>query len=143
MPKYFTLSEFLESDTAKAKGINNTPEFLVVAHLQELVDNILDPLRAAWGSPLRVTSGYRCPKLNKAVGGSATSVHQLGYAADIQPTDPRRTAKFILFANAWLEENNIAFDQSIDESAKGVKWLHIGIRNSKGEQRRQFLSIKK
>lgn len=141
--RYFELSEFVASDTASKKKIDNTPTFEVVDHLEELVLEILDPLRSAWGSPLRVTSGYRCKALNKAVGGANNSAHLTGYAADIQPTDSRRTAKFILFANAWLQENNISFDQSIDESSGTTKWWHISVRNSDGKQRKQFLSLSK
>ena len=58
--KYFTLAELLRSDTAKKKNIDNTPSWDVVAHLGELVEKLLDPLRAAYGTPIRVSSGYRC-----------------------------------------------------------------------------------
>ena len=84
MATYFTLAELLKSNTAKQNGIDNTPTFEVVRHLEELTEKILDPLRAAWGKPIRVKSGYRCPRLNAAVGGSKTSVHMIGYAADLQ-----------------------------------------------------------
>lgn len=141
--RYFELNEFIASDTAERKGIDNTPTFDAVNHLEELVAIILDPLREAWGSPLRVTSGYRCPELNKAVGGSRTSAHMTGYAADIQPTDTRRTGKFILFANAWLQEQGIGFDQSIDEVSGTTRWWHISIRTAEGKQRKQFLSLSK
>ena len=143
MAKYFTLKELVESETATAKGIDNFPSFEIAAHLQELTETILDPLREAWGGPLVINSGYRCEALNRAVGGSATSAHMFGYAADIRPTDSRRTAKFILFANSWLQENNIKFDQSIDEKSGDTKWLHISVRNGQGKQRCQFLSIHK
>lgn len=103
---------------------------------------ILDPLREAWGGPLYITSGYRCPKLNKAAGGSDTSAHPTGYAADVQPKDKRKIAAFILFANAWLEENKIRFDQAIDECDKdGTRWWHIALYDQKGvKQRRQYLT---
>lgn len=141
--RYFELNEFLQSDTAKKRGIDNTPTFEAVDHLEELVTVILDPLREAWGSPLRVSSGFRCKALNKAVGGANTSAHLTGYAADIAPTDPRRTGKFILFANAWLQEHRIPFDQSIDEAVGSSRWLHISIRHNDGLQRRQYLTIHK
>ena len=86
MSKYFTLKEMTYSDTAKRLGITNQPSPLIIAHLNELMV-FLDELREAWGSAIKVTSGYRCPKLNKAVKGSSTSAHLAGYAADLQPVN--------------------------------------------------------
>ena len=82
--KYFTIEELTRSTTAQLRNIDNTPSPQVISNLTALVDNILDPLREAWGKPIRVNSGYRCPKLNSAVGGSATSEHRYGMAADIK-----------------------------------------------------------
>jgi len=138
---YFELHEFIASDAAKAKGIDNTPTFEQVAHLDQLRRQILDPLREAWGGPLVVTSGFRCKGLNKAVGGVSNSAHLEGWAADIRPSDKRRTAKFILFAAGWLEDNRIRYDQCIDEQVKGDRWLHIALKSNDGRQRRQNLVI--
>ena len=82
---YFTINELIASDTAKTKGIDNSPTTAVRANLVALIETLLDPLREAWKSPIRVTSGYRCGILNRAVGGSRTSAHLYGYAADIVP----------------------------------------------------------
>jgi len=143
MARYFELREFLKSDTAKWRGIDNTPGFEDVEHLQELVEKVLDPLRDAWGSPLTVSSGFRCEKLNSAVGGSATSAHLKGYAADIVPK-VGTLKSFIDFAERWLRMNDIAFDQSIREvDRKGREWWHIGLKNNAGQQRRQFLALTK
>lgn len=138
---YFTLWELVKSETAEAKGISNFPEFETVAHLDELRKKILDPMREAWGGPLVVTSGYRCPALNRAVGGVTNSAHLSGYAADIRPSDKRRTAKFIIWAAGWLIDNGIKFDQCIDEQVKGERWLHIAVRDNNGRQRCQNLLI--
>lgn len=138
---HFELWEFVASDTAKERGIDNTPTFTVVSHLDELRREILDPMRDAWGGPLKVTSGYRSVLLNMAVGGVSNSAHITGYAADIRPTDKRRTAKFILWAIGWLLDNGIAFDQVIDEQVGGERWLHIAIKDSRGRQRRQNFVI--
>ena len=81
--KYFTIKELTRSDTARHLGIDNTPPASAVMALNELVDHVLDPLREAWGGPIHVNSGYRCPELNKIVGGTPTSQHQRGEAADI------------------------------------------------------------
>ena len=81
--KYFSLSEFSHSDTAVSLGIDNTPTPAQERRLTLLVDRVLDPLREAWGLPIRVTSGYRCPELNEEVGGVEDSYHMDGCAADI------------------------------------------------------------
>lgn len=73
--KYFTIKELCASDTARRKGIENEPTSEIVRNLTALVDNILDPLREAWGKPIIVNSGYRCDALNKAVGGVPSSQH--------------------------------------------------------------------
>lgn len=135
MPTYFTLAELLKSDTAKKKGIDNTPSWEVVQHLLELVTDFLDPLRAAWGKAIRVSSGYRCDKLNKAVGGSATSVHKIGYAADLQTSGS--FAKFRDFVVAWARQTGTKFDQLLLErdTKTGAQWIHVGLRNNAGQQR--------
>lgn len=138
---YFSLKEFIRSETADKRGIDNTPDFIEVMHLDELRRVVLDPMREAWGGPLVVTSGYRCKALNRAVGGVTDSAHLYGYAADIRPTDKRRTAKFIIWAAGWLQDNAVRYDQCIDEQVKGERWLHIAVRDGKGRQRRQNLII--
>ena len=76
--KYFSIDELTKSATAKRLNINNTPDINVTHNLEALVDNILDPLREAWGQPIIVTSGYRCTRLNKTVGGVSNSQHIKG-----------------------------------------------------------------
>lgn len=135
--KHFTFSEFERSDTASRLKIDNRLPELAEAHIVELVDILLDPLREAWGGPLIVTSGYRCPELNRAVGGSETSVHPAGWAADLVPGDGRSVQELVNFAVEWLTATGLPYDQLIDERSGGSRWLHLGIRNLKGEQRRQ------
>ena len=145
MPKYFTLPELCKSNVANTYRIDNTPDFIQVDHLKELVDKFLDPLRVAWGRPIFVTSGFRCKKLNShsAVGGSSTSAHLTGYAADLIPSNVK-IDEFILFAKNWADRNHIAYDQMIDEcDKKGNHWLHIGLYNNAGQQRRQFIKMTK
>ncbi|MCM1301895.1 MAG: D-Ala-D-Ala carboxypeptidase family metallohydrolase [Bacteroides cellulosilyticus] len=149
--KHFTMSELTTSVTARAKGLDNTPTEEHKKNLEELVDKLLDPLREAWaircaheqwGTPvLTVTSGYRGPALNKAVGGSATSAHCIGYAADLVPANGR-LGEFKRFCRDWLTGK--AFDQMIseDENAAGTpRWVHIGYKNTQRAQRRQLLSM--
>lgn len=139
--KYFTLKELCVSATATKLGIKNEPTKQATTNLESLVLNILDPLRAAWGGGIIVTSGYRSVALNKAVGGSNTSAHLYGYAADIIPADGRISV-FKAFVVKWLKDNAINFDQYIDEQGGGSEWVHIGIKSPSGNQRRQFLKYR-
>lgn len=134
-PVYFRLEELLRSEKALKYRIDNTPSWDVIEHLYELA-LFLDELRAAYGKPIRVTSGYRCPQLNNLVGGSNSSVHQLGFAADLQATDMNG---FIEFIKKWAKDKD--FDQIILESSKTSRWVHIGIRNSRNEQRHKLFSM--
>ena len=136
--KYFELSEFIVSDVAKKKGIDNTPSFSVVERLDNLVANLLEPMRIAYGKPITVTSGYRCEKLNKAVGGVNGSAHLRGDAADLTASD---MAGFKRFVREWLVKNRIKFDQCIIEKSGKAEWIHIGIRSSTGSQRGQLFSM--
>ena len=83
LSKNFSLEELIKSDTAIRKEINNIPSEDVTSNLQELVDNVLQPIRDRMG-PVVIVSGYRSPQLNTEIGGSKTSDHCLGMAADIE-----------------------------------------------------------
>lgn len=133
--KYFELAEFIKSETATKKKIDNTPTFEIVDHLSDLVESILDPLRAAYGKPIHVSSGYRCPKLNTAVGGVNGSAHQRGDAADLQTAD---MTEFKAFIRSWLIRNKIRFDQCLLETSGKVEWVHISLYSSTGSQRGQI-----
>ena len=136
--KYFTFEQFSRSDTAKRKNIDNSVPSNLRPHAEELINNILDPLRDAWGSDLYLTSAYRGYALNKVVGGSTTSAHSYAYAADLVPKNGK-TLEFKEFAMKWLLNNGINFDQFIDEYSGKSSWVHIGIRNGSGNQRKQYL----
>lgn len=136
-PKYFNLEEFLTSSTARQKSIENMPSWEIVEHLLELA-YFLDDLREDWGSGIRVSSGFRIESLNKAVGGVPTSVHKIGYAADISPANGKYEA-FVAFLKEWLKGKN--FDQCIEEKKGKTRWIHIGLYNNKHQQRRQIFNI--
>lgn len=80
----FVLSEFVKSQQAERLGIDNTPPQVVINNLKQLVANVLQPVRTHYGKTMVISSGYRSPALNKAVGGSKTSDHMTGCAADIE-----------------------------------------------------------
>lgn len=132
--KHFTIDELSRSATATRRGIDNTPTREAIGNLTALVDNVLDPLREAWGKPIRVNSGYRCPALNRAVGGSATSQHLTGQAADITAGGVSENRRLF----DLIRRLRLPFDQLIWEN--GGAWVHV----SHGPRhRRQVLSIGK
>lgn len=131
--KHFTIAELCRSNTADRLGINNRCNQDHVVNLTALVNNVLDPLREWYGKPLTVSSGYRCPELNKAVRGSSTSQHMKGEAADIDTGD--RGQYKLLFDYI---QKNLPFDQLIDES--NFSWVHVSYR-ADGENRNQVLKL--
>ena len=135
--KYFTIKELTKSATAQRKGIKNDPSIQVCKSLTALIEKVLDPLREAYGKPIIVTSGYRCEKLNKAVGGAASSQHVKGEAADIrsvQDTPEENKKLFDLIVKLGLP-----FDQLINEY--NYDWVHVsfGARH----RRQKLKAVKK
>lgn len=121
LTEHFTLSEFVRSETAAHKHIDNTPSPEVVENLRALCRNVLEPARVAFGAPIYITSGYRCPALNKAVGGKPTSQHQYGEAADLQVQGVRNLKRLYKV----IKDHGI-FDQLLYETNQaGAKWIHV------------------
>lgn len=133
MGKYFSLDELCHSDTAKAREIDNTPSEEVKKNLEALIENVLDPLREAYGKPIYINSGYRCLELNKAVGGVSTSEHQSGRAADIDTHDYEENKKLFKL----IQELNLPFRQLIDES--NLSWVHVSYNPN--DIKRQVLKL--
>lgn len=117
---YFTVSELTRSATATARGINNTPSPAVRSKLQALITECLDPIRRIYGRPIIVSSGYRCPELNAAVGGVANSQHTTGEAADLVPASGGSLAGIFRAAVQFG-----GFDQLIIERRGASKWVHV------------------
>ena len=133
--KYFTLKEMTKSDTAIRHRISNIPNEQEKENIYQLVEKILDPLREAYGKPIVVSSGFRCEKLNKAVGGSKTSQHKTGQAADIRSLEDTREENKKLFD--LIKELNLPFDQLINEY--DYDWVHVSYSD---RNRKQILIIK-
>ena len=125
----------MRSDTADRRGIDNRCSKEDAERLKKLIENVLDPLREAYGKPIKVNSGYRCPELNKAVGGSKTSDHMKGCAADIVGTPNTKSENKRLFE--LVKSLDLSFDQLIDE--KGFSWVHVSYRE--GNNRKQVLAM--
>lgn len=133
--KFFTIDELTKSDTAIRNNINNVPNEQEKNNLIALVDNILDPLREAYGQPIIITSGYRCEKLNNLVKGSKTSQHRFGYAADIRSKQDTKEENKKLFN--LIQKLDLPFDQLIDEY--NYDWVHV---SHSSKNRKQILHIK-
>lgn len=145
----YTIDELIKSGTATRLKLNNTPPEDIRENLKETI-NFLDLIRTEWekycrdnnlGSPaIRVTSGYRSPAVNKAVGGSNTSAHQFGYAADLQPVNGKQD-KFEKFFVDVFSKLGYDFDQIIIEKSKTSRWVHVGYKRHDGSQRRMCFNI--
>lgn len=126
LSEHFSLSEFTRSEKAKALGVRNEPSILQIHHLSLLCTKVLEPLRVHFDKPVIITSGFRSAALNEAVGGSKTSQHLKGEAADIN-------IKGIAMADIWQYiKDNLEFDQVIAEkiSRKNPQagWIHVSYR---------------
>lgn len=140
--KYFSIRELTNSATAKRLNIDNVPDDTVKMRLEALVDSVLDPLRKLYNKPIKVTSGYRCPRLNAAVGGSQNSQHMRGEAADITSlNDDLDENKKILDI---LLKSGLTFDQLLIEhpDRKGrPDWIHVSYTRRR-PNRNQILVVK-
>lgn len=135
LSEHFSLNELTHSDLAVRKGISNDPTPDVISNLTRLAE-LLEQVRKYLNKPISINSGYRCPKLNQAVGGQKASQHLLGCAADIRVSGmtPDEIVKAII-------QTDIQFDQMIREFDS---WVHISVTNSaKDTPRNQVLIIDK
>ena len=162
LTEHFTLEEFQRSAKAAELGIENRVPEGLVANLRHLCEEVLEPLREHFGEAVYVTSGYRCPQLNKAVGGVANSQHMRGEAADICPLraspspDPSpvregregcSTAVRMMpdshspearqRMREWAEwiMDNCPFDQLLRERRGNSFWIHVSLKRGGGHRR--------
>jgi zinc D-Ala-D-Ala carboxypeptidase len=134
LTEHFSLSEFIKSQDAVRKGIDNSPTAEIVSNLLQLCRNVLEPVRSL--GVVQISSGYRCPKLNKAIGGASNSQHQTGEAADFEIAGLSN-----LFVARWIVKQDLPFDQLILEFYNPLDpnsgWVHVS--HSKNSLRKQFL----
>lgn len=121
----FTLDELTYSATACRLKIDNTPTPEIKASLINLAKNVLQPIRNKWGAPIVVTSGYRCPLVNKAVGGVPTSQHCLGEAADVKVGGKTENKKLFNLIVKMINSGELTVGQLIDEY--NYKWIHVSL----------------
>lgn len=137
LSKYVSLAEVTRSDTAKRKGIDNSPTEEHLENLKVICDEVFDKIREHFGVPIYISSGYRSAALNKAIGGSATSDHNNGRALDL---DQDGHGNGVTNADVFnFIKSNLEFDQLIWEfgTDKNPDWVHVGYRN--GANRKQIL----
>ena len=125
--KYFSFKEMIKSDTAKSKGIENIPDWEQINALQTLIEAVLDPLREWYDKPIYITSGYRCEALNEAVGGSFTSYHMIGSAADINQGSKEENQKIFDYI-----KDNLPFTE-LGWEGDG-KWVHVAYIKGRDEK---------
>lgn len=134
LSRNFSLEEFTHSETATRLKIKNEPDKMQIMNLEALCKNVLQPVRDAQGKPIFISSGYRCPELNKAVGGSPNSQHMAGEAADIRVED----AKDAIEKLHIIMEHGI-YDQLLLEIKKnGNMWIHVSCRRDVNNHRSTF-----
>lgn len=130
MRNYFTNKELTDSNTAKRLWIKNEPTKEQWTSLFAVRDNVLNPLREKFGKPIKITSGFRSPELNKAVGGKPTSQHTKGEAVDITAINKADNKELFELCKT------LDFDQLIDES--NLTWIHISYKQ---QNRKQILKL--
>lgn len=131
--KYISLEEATKSQTATRHGIDNIPTEAILINMKTVGEVCFDKIREWYGKPLKVSSFYRSPALNKKVGGAKNSQHMKGEAIDIDTGSKAENKKIFEWAKA-----NLDFDQIINEF--DLSWVHISY--SKGNNRKQVLIVK-
>lgn len=136
----FTFDELIYSPTANRLGIDNTPDKETKEKLIRLAKEILQPIRNKWGSAIVVTSAYRCEALNKAVGGSKTSQHRLGEAADIKVGSKAQNKALFNLIQKMVSNGELKVGQLIDEY--NYSWVHVSLPRTNGKPNNQILHLK-
>jgi hypothetical protein len=135
--QHLSLSEITRSETAKRRGISNTPTPEHLENFKLLADNVFEKIRAHFGVPIHISSGYRSKELNNAIGGSQTSQHSKGQAIDI---DMDGSSSGVSNADIYnYIKDKLDFDQLIWEfgTEKNPDWVHVSY--NQGKNRKQKL----
>ena len=121
--KHISYKEGVYSRTATRRGINNTPNDEQLANMGLVADEVFEPLRAYVGGPIKINSFFRCPELNKAIGGSSKSQHCKGQAMDIDDTFGRMTnSEMYHFIKEHLDFDQMIWEFGDDDNPD---WVHV------------------
>ena len=129
LSKNFVLSEITRSNTAKRLGISNEPTKKHMEGIQRIITNLIQPMRDHLG-PIRISSGYRNPELNRAIGGSSKSQHCKGEALDLQFWKDGQMCNKEIYD--WVLKSGLEFDQMINEF--DFAWIHISLKKDKNRK---------
>ena len=129
--KYFSIAELCNSDTADRLGIINRLPKEYLPNEQGLIDRVLDPLREWYGKPIYVNSGYRCPELNKVVGGVENSFHVSGCAADIDARSYEENKKLFEYIRENLPFTEVGWEG-------GGRWIHVALVPGRENEKEVF-----
>lgn len=142
LSKNFTTQEAIRSSKAIEKGIDNSMPKNIEQDADWFADTVLQPIRTKIGIPFDITSWYRCPKLNKAVGGVSNSAHLSGTAIDVGVRGKSTKESFNLILAA-LKDLKISFDQLIAEknTKTGVTWVHLASKRKGNRNHSFYLNI--
>lgn len=140
LTQHFSLEEFEFSTIAFARGFNNKVPESLIPSLTTLCREVLEPLRAIVKEPIIISSGYRCPQLNRLVGGSPTSQHMKGEACNIHLPDQSKLREWF----TYLMDGQ--FDQLIMERASRTSnryWIHVSCKRDPAKNRHLVLYLTK
>lgn len=139
LSKNFSYDELTYSATANRLKIDNTPSAEIKEKLTTLAQTLLQPIRDAWRGAIVVTSGYRSQEVNKVVGGSKTSQHCKGEAADLKVGDKEKNKRLFNLIYKLIETNEIEVGQLIDEY--NYSWVHVSLPRE-GKPNNQVLHLR-
>ena len=142
LSKNLDLKECLRSNTARRLGIDNTPhDDSVIANLKTIAENVFQPCRDHFGVPIYVSSGYRCPDLNRAIGGAKRSQHMEGRALDLDCDVFGRISNAELFN--YIREN-LEFDQIVWEfgTDDNPDWVHVSYVSDTDNRKRCLKALR-
>ena len=134
---HFCLEEFERSATADRLGICNSAPTSVITRLQNLCQQILEPAREAYGTAITIQSGYRCTRLNTAVGGAKNSQHRTGEAADLPYSEELLLILKTLPYDQLIVEVSRSF--KVSGGSSGTKWIHVSCKLHEDDNRHQFI----
>lgn len=135
LSKHFSLAEFTNSESAKRNGIDNKPTAEHIENLKSLCENVLEPIREHFKVPIHISSGYRSAALNRLIGGSKSSQHSVGQAADIDMEITSVSNKQIFD----YIRGNLDYDQVINEF--DYSWIHVSYKKQ-GNRKQALKAIK-
>ena len=127
LSEHFTLAEMCQTSVKTADG--TIPSHVHIENLKRVCEKWLEQLRARYGAPIIINSGYRSAAVNKGVGGVATSNHLTGCAVDIHVSDMKQLLRYAVILLDISDDSGEAFDELlIERNAKGAYWLHFAVR---------------